>query len=371
MQFRGVLQLLPWLVLAQGILLATATFSNRRHKSNRYLGAFITLLSLHGLVALAWLGVDAVAIPEIVVLFTCLPFLYGPLIYRYVWHSLFRNVEPSVPFILHAIPAVMNIAIYAFYYVVAGRDLFAQLSHSVFSGSAPIYVLVVEGAKVLSGIVYSVLIIQLLYRNIGALRRWAAQRERRRWLTALVTVFALNWLIVLFAAPILWNDSTSPTTRTVVTSLQLIAFLAFLYLLTFFAVRYPAVLNPRKAREAIRYKLNLPPGFVEEALRRLDTIIERREYTDSEMTLNSLAETIGVHPNVLSYIVNEELGSGFREYLNGLRLEEFLRLAQQSNNTVSYLGLAHQAGFASKSTFLRAFRKRYGTTPQQYLSGTK
>lgn len=66
-------------------------------------------------------------------------------------------------------------------------------------------------------------------------------------------------------------------------------------------------------------------------------------------------------------LFTERLISFFREFLNGLRLEEFLELARsQSGRT--YLEPALEVGLASASTFLRAFRTRYATTPAEYLS---
>jgi AraC-like DNA-binding protein len=367
----GVVYVLPWFIGVQGAVLAVAAFSNRRHRSNRYLAIFLSLMSLHGLVGLAWSGPETIHFPELTILFTCFPFLYGPLVYRYVWFSLFPNIDEKVPFYLHAIPWALNLALYLFFYVLAGRGAFTEVTRSVFSGSAPGFVLVVEYAKVASGLFYTFLIGRLLYRNIDGLKRWAARRARRRWLTALVIAFGINWSIVLVSATILWREHLPEMVRVIVTGVQLIAFLALLYLVTFFAIRYPAVLDPKEAREAIRRKLDLAAGFVEETRRRLDKMIEHRVHTDPDITLTSMAEKVGVHPNVLSYIVNEEFGVGFREYLNSLRLDEFLRISRTMTDDSTYLARALDAGFSSKSTFLRAFRRRFGTTPREYFSETR
>lgn len=252
------------------------------------------------------------------------------MIYRYVWHSLFRALPDPIPFVSHALPAAINLLLYLFFYIVAGP--------AAFDGNAPLFVLLVEWAKILSGFIYTALIIRLLRRNISGLREWAAPVERRRWIVTLVASFLANWIIVLVAATLLWSTRVSADLRIIITGIQLLA-----------------VLDPKEIRAAIRDRLNLPPGFVEETLHRLERFKEERRYTNPDVTLPTLAERVGVHPNALSYIINEEMGMGFREYLNRLRLHEFLRLA-------------FDAGFSSKSTFLRAFREHYGTTPSDYLA---
>ena len=362
------LRLLPWLVFGQGLFLALACLTRGRYRSNRFLGLFLILLSLHALVGLAWQGRGAVRFPELIVLFSCLPFLYGPLVYRYVWHSLLRDWPDPVPFAVHALPALLNLLIYGGLYVLGGRARFVGLTAGVFAGRAPAYVIAIEWGKVVHGLFYTFLIIRLLRRHREGLRRWAAREQRRRWLRALVLAFALNWLLVLAGAILLWGRGFPEELSLAVTAVQLLAFLAFLYMITFFALRYPSVLEPKEVREEIRRKLNLPPEFVEETLRRLEKARTEGVHTDPEITLTSLADRLGLHPNALSFIVNEETGQGFREYLNGLRLETFLDLARGEGTGRPHLDLAFRSGFASKTTFLRAFRARYGTTPGEYLA---
>lgn len=373
--------LLPWLVFVQGLLLAAVVATPWRHRSNRFLAAFLLLLSVHGLVGFAWQNPSSVVAAVAGAFLSCVPFLYGPLVYRYVWHSLFREWRGRVPFAVHAIPALLNLALYGGILLAVGGGEFAAVAAGVFAGRAPAYVLAVEGGKILSGVLYTAAIVRLVVRHREGLRRWAAREARRRWLVALVSAFAANWVLVVIAAVFLWGGGIPEGVNEIVTAVQLLALLGFLYLVSFFALRYPAVLDPKEVRQEIRRKLNLPPGFVEETMRRLEKARNERFYTDPEVTLGSMAEGLGLHPNALSFIINEETGRGFREYLNGLRLDEFLRLAgvgaaegapatrgTTGASAPTHLELALEAGFASKSTFLRAFKSRYGTTPATYLA---
>lgn len=363
-----ILRLLPWLVFGQGLFLSVAVFSKRKYGGNRYLSIFLFMLSIHGLVALAWQNPGEQIIPELTVLISGLPFLYGPLMYRYMWRSLFRNWPDPVPFAIHALPALINVLIYVGVYLAGGRDHFASVVDNVFAGRAPTYVILIEWGKVISGLTYTGLIIRLIYRNKDGVKRWAAREQRSRWLKYLITAFSFCWFLVLVSAILMWSRHFPENLGIPVTGIQLVAFLGFLYMVTFFALRYPAILEPRDVREEIRRKLNLPDGFVEETLRRLEKSRAARFYADPEITLPSLARKLGLHPNALSYIVNEETDTGFREYLNNLRLEDFIKQAESNGGNKTQLDMAYEAGFSSKTTFLRAFRGRYDSTPAEYLS---
>ena len=99
----------------------------------------------------------------------------------------------------------------------------------------------------------------------------------------------------------------------------------------------------------------------EKLLRHLD---EDRPWLDGELTLAGLAQTSGIPRHHLSQVINEGLGTTFYELMARHRAEEARRLLldrSQADRTV--LDLAFAAGFNSKASFHRAFRKLTGTTP--------
>ncbi len=105
----------------------------------------------------------------------------------------------------------------------------------------------------------------------------------------------------------------------------------------------------------------------------LETLIESEQpYLDTELTLKSLAEKIDLHPNKLSWLLNEKLHKNFSEFVNGYRLKAFQEKAlDPKNGHLTLLGLAYESGFTSKSVFNDYFRKSTGLTPRVWVKQQK
>ena len=96
--------------------------------------------------------------------------------------------------------------------------------------------------------------------------------------------------------------------------------------------------------------------------------MEEKCYLQESLGLKDLAEKIRLHPNKLSWLLNERIGKNFYNFVNGYRLEEFQRRAvDPENQNLSLLGLAYDSGFNSKSVFNDYFKKATGLTPKAWL----
>lgn len=95
---------------------------------------------------------------------------------------------------------------------------------------------------------------------------------------------------------------------------------------------------------------------------------DERLFLDPNLSLKSLAEMIELHPNKLSWLINERIGKNFNEYINDFRLAAFKEKAlDPANSHVTLLGLAYDSGFNTKSVFNAYFKKKEGTTPREWL----
>lgn len=89
-----------------------------------------------------------------------------------------------------------------------------------------------------------------------------------------------------------------------------------------------------------------------------------RPYRNPDLTLGLLADALGLSDKVLSYVLNEGLGTAYAPYVNGLRVADARRALLDpatAHRTVLSVGL--DAGFSSKATFNRAFKAATGRTP--------
>lgn len=95
---------------------------------------------------------------------------------------------------------------------------------------------------------------------------------------------------------------------------------------------------------------------------------EEAPYLNPDLSLRSLAALIDIHPNQLSWLLNESLGKNFNEFINHYRIETFKKLAKDpANANITVLGLAYDSGFNSKTVFNTYFKKETGLTPKQFL----
>ncbi len=99
---------------------------------------------------------------------------------------------------------------------------------------------------------------------------------------------------------------------------------------------------------------------------------QERYYLQPDLSLRWLADTIHLNPNKLSWLLNEQLGKNFYDFVNNYRLKAFQQRALDPQNShLSLLGLAHDSGFNSKSVFNDYFKKATGTTPKAWVKAQR
>ena len=109
--------------------------------------------------------------------------------------------------------------------------------------------------------------------------------------------------------------------------------------------------------------------FIRELLSHMDT---EKPHLNPELTLGRLARQLRVSPDYLSNILNNRLNKNFFDFINYYRVEEFKQLCRKNkHHNITIMGLAWDAGFNSKATFNRVFKKTTGKTPGEFLSNKK
>ncbi|WP_121811679.1 ABC transporter permease [Mucilaginibacter kameinonensis] len=94
---------------------------------------------------------------------------------------------------------------------------------------------------------------------------------------------------------------------------------------------------------------------------------EQGYYRDAELSLNSLAEKLGLHTHEVSRIINTVFKKSFNDFINEYRVREVaLKMQDSSYDHITLLGLAYESGFNSQSSFHRIFKQFTGKTPLEY-----
>lgn len=88
-------------------------------------------------------------------------------------------------------------------------------------------------------------------------------------------------------------------------------------------------------------------------------------YRNSELTLASLAEQVGVSVHHLSETINQYGGKNFNRFINEYRVAEVCQQLENDSDR-KLIDLALDAGFSSKSSFNAIFKKLTGQTPSLY-----
>ena len=112
-----------------------------------------------------------------------------------------------------------------------------------------------------------------------------------------------------------------------------------------------------------------PNDYFTEFIRLLE---EEKIYRDQTLSLSKVSEVLNIHPAYLSKIISDATSMNFSSILNRYRVNEVKKMLSTRNyHTYSMLGMAFEAGFNSKATFNRAFKKHTSFSPIEFRKKSK
>ena len=90
-------------------------------------------------------------------------------------------------------------------------------------------------------------------------------------------------------------------------------------------------------------------------------------YLNGKLSIQDVSNKLNIPKQYISEVLNEQMNTNFQDFINGYRVEEFIkRLKNDKNNQYTLLGIATDVGFNSKSSFNAVFKKCKGFTPTQF-----
>ncbi len=95
---------------------------------------------------------------------------------------------------------------------------------------------------------------------------------------------------------------------------------------------------------------------------------EHKPFVDPDMKIADLAKLANVSSHKLSYVFSQHLNITFYDYINRFRVEEFKNIVKEKGvDSLTLSALAEQAGFSSRASFFRYFKKIENISPGEYI----
>lgn len=125
---------------------------------------------------------------------------------------------------------------------------------------------------------------------------------------------------------------------------------------------HPIMVEQEREEDADMQKTTLP--ITEGTLEQL--VEERQLYLKKDLTLSDLAKALGTNRTYVSKYFSQVVGQTFYDYINQLRIERVSIPMMREHPEYKIEYVATESGFASISTFRRAFFKLTGQTPSLF-----
>lgn len=221
-----------------------------------------------------------------------------------------------------------------------------------------------EGEILLSApILILVFYILLILKGSSDLLRWEVLQEE--W-TARILAFMVISTFVNLGFGAIYLSSKSPIFLLACSSMMGIS-LCLAYLIGHKRPAFFQVLQEVSQATRQKYARSLLSGVNRHALRdSLTQLMEKEKlYRDEKLGLADLADELALSTHQVSELINQELGKNFSAFVNDYRIKEACELLQKEPDR-SILDIAFEVGFATKSSFHRAFQKHTGKTPSEF-----
>ena len=335
----------------------------KKTTADNFLAGWLFFITLHLLLFYFWMNE---LYPELLGAGFPLPLVHGPFLYLYTL-ALTQGRIKKVS-LLHFAPALGVLL-----YMIPFLSLSAEEKLEVFRNQGAGYEVFNTIRLVLnisSGIIYIVLSSMALYKHRRAIVNEFSSTEKinLQWLQYLI-----YWLGAIWACVIIGSEESI-----------YITVVLFVLFIGYFGIRQASIFHssdsdpddepqndtPEETGDKPKYqKSGLSPESSENLHRDLSQLMSTEKFfRESELSLTDLAKRLNTLPNHLSQVINEREGKNFYDYINSLRIEEFMRLVNSpESQKYTLLGIAQECGFNSKSSFNRYFKKVTGKSPSEFM----
>lgn len=283
--------------------------------------------------------------------------LVGPLLFLYVRILTTFDFKLNRTVFFHFIPFLFCLLL-ALLVLVSGSDSTGSLLGA--------------GITVISFTVFG------LYIILANLRLWSYSRTIKDNFSDIKKI-NLNWLrifILLFTLFFLFAGIYDLLFKTESWDLIWLASCIQIYLISYIGLIQPVIFSGPVLETGAHWikknrkyqKSSLSNEMADRYLNQLQSMMkDTKRYLDKNISLNGLAQEMGVSIHHLSQVINERLGFNFYDFINSLRIGEAQRrLIDPRSAHLSIASIGFEVGFNSLSAFNSAFKKFTKLTPSQF-----
>lgn len=290
--------------------------------------------------------------------------LFGATVYLFTRSSL-SNQRFTYRDLVHYIPG--------FFYIILVTILFILPSDKVYitrfkSGELLRLSTIFGGVGLLFNITYWVMSCQLFFAFRKELRNEVSYTIKTRFLLNFLMAIGLCllcWVVIYFVS-IYGNQFIARPTRQ-----ALWLSIAFIILfIAYYGMTEPDLFSLAPIVQTKKYvQSKLSKKDLDRLKDQLDQLMEEKKpYLNRKLLKAELAELLGVSNPEIARLLNERIGMSFFEYVNYYRIKEFIALAKTDRvKNLTIFGIAQEAGFNSKTTFNKSFKKLMGTSSSEYF----
>lgn len=341
--------------------------------SDRFLASWLFIIALEmilALVKLTWLEHLPYEIPFLVI-----PLVYGPFLYLYVRTLISPDPKWQWSDLAHFGPFILFLGL-AFLFRT-GPDETSTLP--IWAHPSRMAKIIYELLIFASFSTYSIIVYVLLTRHRKAIHEefsFSSSKITLTWLLFVsITVYA-SYLLTFLSAGIQMLVIHLPFDPKIFsfTGLTLFSF-AF----SFYGHRQAQIFSitanisdpvengsPNSSKYA---KSGLHTEDLKKFIDGMDTLMNHKKlYLNPELTLAEVSAELRIPKHHLTQALNTELGKNFYAYINELRVKKFMEMVVDAKyKHFTFLAIAFECGFNSKSTFNSVFKRITNFTPSEYL----
>ena len=349
----------------QGAVFIGILLYHKNHPGRHFLALLMVALVYNAMETFNW----SARLDQYTMFFDFFPyvtiFLGGPAFYLYYKSQLLPDFRPSKrrlllvfsPFLFQFVFAGINSLGYLAYFKLDWKAIEKPLTRMY-----RVYDFYSEVWSLLVFLLFTVLSVRFVWGQMQVQNGTKSKTEAQRWIKSLMVfqlVFAFGWTMTLLA-PLWYKGEYGPHYYPI--ELFLVLFLYWITLTGYGKVKSihsHVVPKPKETN---------PEAFI--ILGTLEKAMDNeRPYLNPNLSLQMLAEQLGISAKEISYALNQAGNTNFNDFVNGRRVEAFCKkMANETKPNLTIFGIAQECGFNSPATFQRAFKKAKSMSPKAYLA---